>query len=229
MRVCKRREFGDAIGAEDKDSEQAQHHEDECGAEDGIDLSDDFVDGQQGRDEVVCQNDPDPDRMRNCRNHSEEDIGGTEKEYGTDDDHKNDAKHADEVPHAVSEVSTGNFGEAQAVVSEDHDSGQKIVHGAHEYSAESNPEEGDGPECGTEDRAEDRAGAGNIEQLDQEYLPTGHRDVIDSVVESFAGDGVAGIDLSEPFEPASVCEIGDDECCKTNEKSYHGSENFLRK
>ena len=71
------------------------------------------------------------------------------------------------------------------------------------------------------DCSEDRARTGDVQELDQEDSPAGHRDVIDSVIEFFGGYGICGIYFSEAFEPSSVGEVGDDQRGETKEKSDH--------
>src|SRR5699024_6164926 len=56
-------QLGDLVGGVGHDAKTHTHgHDDEADAEDGVDLADDLVDGQEGGDGVVGQDEPQPER-----------------------------------------------------------------------------------------------------------------------------------------------------------------------
>ena len=56
-------DLGDGVGGVGEDAkDNADGHDDQADAEHGVDLTDDGVDGDEGRDEVVDQNDDQPEQ-----------------------------------------------------------------------------------------------------------------------------------------------------------------------
>ena len=95
------------------------------------------------------------------------------------------------------------------------------MHGTHEDAAKGYPEEGYGAVTGAEDSTEDRACAGYVEQLNKECTPTGHRHIINTVVEFCAWHFGFWVDVADLFEILAVSEVCGNEQDKTTEESGH--------
>ena len=92
---------------------------------------------------------------------------------------------------------------------------------AAEDRSENDPEEDDGAEDRAHEGAEDRAGAGDVEKLDQKRFPGGHGDAVDTVVD---GDGrrLPVVRAENLFNDAAVGQEADQKNGKGNKERDHG-------
>ena len=188
-------QLGDLVGGVGHDAKAHTHgHDDEADAEDGVDLADDLVDGQEGGDEVVGQDDPQPElgvgddaAEAAVLEQGDDQAGGADRKDGAHHDQQHDAEHAHDVLHPVAEVDAAHLRDGRAVIPLRQHAGEIVVDAAGEDGAEGDPQEHHRPPQRALHGAEDGAQACNVQQLDQEQFPLRHHDVVDTVVDADRG------------------------------------------
>ena len=185
-------DLGDGVGGVGEDAKDDAHrHDDQADAEDRVDLADDGVDGNKGCDEVIDQNEDQPEQGRGqytgqaavlAQGHDQ--TGRADRKHGTDHDQQHDREHTHDVLHHGAEVLAGDLCNGAAVVALTHHTGEVVVDAACKDGAEGDPQEHHrAPQCALH-RTEDRAKARDVQQLDEEQLPLGHHDVVHAVVDA---------------------------------------------
>ena len=167
--------------------EHTGSHEHQQRAEERINTADDFVDGQQSRDDVVHEDDANPGQrqivvQRIAFHHrfsaasqylfgeAGEETGGTGDENDTDQHQQDEGDKVDDVLHRRADIapSHGRYG-SPAIADGDH-AAEVIMHGAGKNAADNDPQHGDRAIKRAEDGSENRPGTGDIEYLNQPYL-----------------------------------------------------------
>ena len=108
-------------------------------------------------------------------------------------------------------------------MAERDDPGDEIVRRPHEDTSEGDPQKCHGSVGGAEHRAEDRAEARNVQQLNQKDAPTRQGHVVHTVVEPAAGCLGLRIDSDKPFQITSIGKIGCHQQRKAHQKSSHNT------
>ena len=211
----------DLILSEYDHPQQPQSHEYEGRTEQRVDLADDLVDGQQRRHEVVYDDDCDPPPVRHGGDHLTQNTRGRAQEHHSHQYEQQHREYAHKLPRTAAQIAADDLGDAQAVVADEYDARDEVVHGAHEYSAEGYPEEGHGTEAGAHDGAEDGAYAGDVEQLYEERTPQRHGNIVHAVAEAFGGHLGRRVYAADPLQIAAIGEICRHKEGQTDEKSYH--------
>ena len=171
-------DLGDHIALGEDADGHAHSHDDQADAEDGIDLADDLIDGQEGGDEVVDQDQHQPEQLagedagavavgeqqldQTCRAHGE---------HGAHHDQQDHAEHAHHVLHGAAQIDAGNLRDGSALVALAEHAGEVIVDSACENGAEGDPQEHHGAPQSTAQCTEDGAQACDVQQLDHKQLP----------------------------------------------------------
>ena len=185
-------QLGDDVVGVGHDAEADAHrHDDQADAEDGVNFADDLVDGQEGGDEVVGQNDPQPELGAGDNageaavlEQGDDQAGGTDCKDGADHDQQHDAEYAHDVLHAVAEVDAADLRDGSAVVTLGQHTREIVVDAAGEDGAEGDPQEHHRPPQSALHGAEDGAQTCNVQQLNQEQFPLRHHDVVNAVVDA---------------------------------------------
>src|SRR5699024_12223612 len=112
-------------------------HDDEADAKDGVDLADDRVDGQEGGDEVVGQDDPQPElgvgdnaAEAAVLEQGDDQAGGADGKDGAHHDQQHHAEHAHDVLHAVAKVDAAHLRDGRAVIALGQHAGKIVMHAA---------------------------------------------------------------------------------------------------
>ena len=179
-----------ALG-EDSDG-YAEGHDNQADAEDRIHLADDLVHGHKGGDEVVNQNQHQPEHLvgqdaAGVLAQELEQARRAHGEHGAHHDQQHHAEHTHDVFHAAAQVNARDLGDGRAVIPLGQHAREVVVNAAGENGAEGNPQKHAGPPQRTGQRAENGTQARDVQQLDQKQLPLGHDDVVDSVVDADGG------------------------------------------
>ena len=85
-------------------------------------------------------------------------------------------------PNNSWQIFADNLRKAGPIMVEAHHSCYEIVHRAHENASEGNPQKSYRPVSCSQDSSEDRPQASNVQKLDQEGLPSRHRDIVHPVI-----------------------------------------------
>ena len=213
--------FGHVPAADDDAGCYAYRHDDEADAEYGIYLADDLIDRQQSCEEVVDEYYDEPEiRVERVGRELGQEHGRAGHEHRTYEHEQHDGEDAHDRLHLVAEVHADDFGDAGTVVAQGDHAGQVVVHGAGENSTDDDPEEYDRAPQSAGDSAEYRAEAGDVQQLDHEYLPRGQRYVVDAV---FVGDGRGRLvgRLEYGFNKFAVDHKPDDQYEQADKKCNH--------
>ena len=221
------------VPVEQQYEEDPERHEQQGKAENRIDPADDLVDRQQRRRNIIKKNHPQHDQQQpretvEGRNVQRRDIqsvgdqrGGLRKENCSHKDHQPCGKQAHDDFHAGAQIASHQFGEARAILTQRNDAGDEVVHGTHEDPAQRDPQESHGTVCRAENRTEDRAQTGDIEQLDEKNPPAWKRNVIHAVIKAVAGRCRRRVDADQPLQITAIGKIGRDEQRQTYQKSDH--------
>ena len=185
-------QFRDGVSGVGEDTEDNAHsHDDQADAEHGVDLTDDGVNGNESRDEVVDQNDDQPEQGGGehaahatvlAQGHDQ--AGRADCEHGTDHDQQHHGEHTHDVLHHGSQILTGNLSDGSALIALAHHTGEVIVDATCKDGTKGDPQEHHGAPQSTLQCTEDGAEARNVQQLDEEQLPLGHHDVVNAIVDA---------------------------------------------
>ena len=214
----------------DKDAdEHADGGEQQDAAEDGVNLADDGINGEHGRDEVIQEDRAVDDPCGNVVGLAgeAEELGGGNVAGGVDKHGPHQQQHdaneyVVELVNALGGVAADHFRHLSAAVTQADHAGEVVVHGAADDVADGNGQKSDGPEQNALDRPDDGAGAGNVQEVDQTVFPAAHGNIVHAVFFGIGG-GLAIIRTEHLFAEASVqCSAADQDdqadnkCCHKN-------------
>ena len=208
--------------------EQANHegygHEYERNCEQRVDLADDLVDRKHRGDHIIeeYQDHPREDGQgSSAPEYAAEDDRRTVHENSADEDQEQEGKYEHDVLRDIAEVASDQDRQSASVIPERQHSGKVVVDGTGEDAPENDPQVCRRAELGSHDGPEDRTRTRDVEELDHEYSPGRHRDVIDSVR---MGDRRGGAVLVRPensFNDFSVEEVPYQKGQKADDKGNH--------
>ncbi len=165
-------------------------HDDQADTEYRVDLTDDLVDGNERRDEVVAEDDGQPDRRLSERagdtflgEQLHDQACRADCEDGTNHDQQNDREDTHDGLHDRAKVDADDLGDRSAVVALGEHACKVVMHRTCKDGSESDPQENDRAPLSTLHGAEDRAKACDVQQLDHEELPGGKNDIVNTVVD----------------------------------------------
>ena len=218
-------DLGDLVALGEDTQAYADGHDDQADAEDGVDLADQLVDGQEGGDEVVDQDQDQPEHLaaQNAGGIGAQQLqqaSGANSKHGADHDQQNHGEHTHYVLHGLAQVDAGDFGDGDAVIPLGQHTGEIVVDAAGKDGAEGDPQEHDGPPQGTAQGAEDGAEARDVKQLDHEQLPLGQDHVVHAVVDAHGG-GFTVVRAEGIFYDFAVEEVTRDQDCQAEQKANH--------
>jgi hypothetical protein len=206
---------------EQQNTRNTDGHDDQADTEDGVDLADDLVDGNEGGDEVVDDDDPQPEgSVQLLGGQQSQQTGGTLGEHDADHDQQDDGEHAHDLQHDLAQISTGNLGNAGALVPHGQHTAHIVVDAAGEDGTEDDPQIDDRSKQSTVQSAEDGAETGDVQQLNQEDLPTLHRDEVNAVVER-DGRRLPVVRAKDLVYALAVEDVADDQSCNAENESKH--------
>lgn len=116
------------IGIDYDSCADAHCHDDQTYAKDRVNLTDDFVDGQEGRHQIIQQDHHQPEGGIQClgRQHADQ-RSGTKGEVGTHQNQQDDREDSHDDRHDLAHVDSNDFGNGCAIVALAHHTGQKIM------------------------------------------------------------------------------------------------------
>ena len=208
-------------------------HGDQAEAEDRIDTADDRVDGNEGRDEVVDQDDGKPygggseraaDTLLGKK--LDQQACGTYCENGTDHDQKNNCKYTHDGLHCRAKVDADDLGNGSAVVTLGKHTCEIVVNSTCENGTKGDPKENDRSPQRALHGTEDRAQAGDVQQLYQEQLPLRKHHEVDAVVDRHCR-GLTVIRREGIINDLAVCEVSAQDDSKTENKANHNNLLFI--
>ena len=203
------RDLRDRIAARYDPAEDTRRHDDQHRAEHRVELADDLVYGQQRGQHIVNEDDNDPEaRAQHIRRQPRQQRrGGGDKDRAgqQQEQHGEDAHHP---PGAFSEIDAAELRDGGAVMALGDHAGHIVVYAAAQHRAENDPQEHHRAEAGAHERAEDRAGAGDVQKLHQEGLPGGHGEKI-HVVAAGVGRGLPVVGGERFFHDPAIDKIAE--------------------
>ena len=218
-------DLGDLVALGEDTQAHANGHDDQADAEDGVDLADQLVDGQEGGDEVVDQDQDQPEHLaaQNAGGIGAQQLqqtGGADCEDGTDHNQQHHGEHTHYVLHGLAQVDAGDLGDGDAVIPLGQHTGEIVVDAAGKDRTEGDPQEYDrSPQC-TLHGSEDRAQTSDIKKLDQKEFPLGHDYVVDTIVDSDCRC-LSVIRAENVIYEVAVNKVTSDQKCQTDEKTNH--------
>ena len=185
-------DLGDGVGGVGEDTKDNAHsHDDQADAEQGVDLTDDGINGDKGCDEVVHQNDDQPEQSGGQQTghtavlaQGNDQACGADCEHGTDHDQQHHREHTHDVLHHGAQITAGDLSDGSAVVALAHHAGEVVMYAAGKDGAEGDPQEHHGTPQSTLQCTKDGAQTCNVQQLDEEQLPLGHHNVVNAIVDA---------------------------------------------
>ena len=195
----------------DQRAEHGERPDEEDGPEEGIDGADDFVDREEGGDNIVKEDDAneDPEPGEVWRGRGGEAGGEVGGDIDEDGDHQQEQDHEEDgvglgVPPA--EGALGEGGEVGTLGAHAHEAGDAVVHRAAEDAPHGNDPEALPTEFDADDDADDGAHAGDVEQLDEHVLPHRQGHIVNAVGLGVAGRGPV-VGAQQSLNEASVGEV----------------------
>ncbi len=196
----------EAFAGDNQTDDKADRHEDQQGAEDGVEAADDLVDGDYGREDVVGKNRHDP----------VDQIGGGEvgeqprraqHEHHADQHQQHHGEQVHEVFGGIAQMLTDDGRYRGTSGAHRQHAGEVVVNRTGEDAAEDDPEHGDRAIEGTQNGAEDGADAGDVEQLNQIDFLVRHGDIVHPVSHGDGGGFQLGFRAEYPFDEFAVYEV----------------------
>ncbi len=216
-------QLGDGQAAGHHHGEDAHRHKDQGKAKNRVHLPDQFVDRQNGGEDVVDKHHPHPQRHASGETgHLGQDPGRAHNEHRPHHHHQNNGEAPHKLLHARAQVAAGDLGDALPLVLDGEHARKIVVHAAREDGAQHNPQKSHRPPHGACHRPEDRAQSGDVKELDEKDLPPGHDHVIHAIGHG-KGRGLAGIVHPEhPFHHPGIKNVAQDESKNRKKKGDHG-------
>ena len=192
MEVCEvAPNFGDGVALGEDAERNTERHNDQADAKHGVDLADDLIDGEEGRNEVIDQNQDQPEHLAGedafaaaLGAEQLDEAGGADRKHGADHHEQHHAEYAHDVLHRAAEVDAGDLGDGSAFVALTHHTGEIVVDRTGKDGAEGDPQEHHGTPQSTLQSTKDGAQTCNVQQLDEEQLPLGHHNVVNAIVDA---------------------------------------------
>ena len=202
-------ELRDRRPFDQQSQEQGNGHEQQGCGEDGIEFADDLVDGHEGGDQVVDENDAHPDHECGIRAAGEvtQDDGRAVDEYGADKHQQQDREEQHHRAGPFAKVEADDLRQSGTSVANGQHPGEIVVDGPGENAAEYDPQIGGGTEFGSHDGSEDGPRSRDIEELDHKDPPAWHLDIVDAVRLFDGGRRLGGIRPENLFCKFSVKQI----------------------
>ena len=148
----------------------AEGHDNEADAEEGIETGNDFIHRKKGGQEIVEENDKEPGEYLPAGKFGKE-HGRAGHEYGSDQNQKDDGEETHNGEHGMTHMAAYDFGNTVAVFPDGHHAGEIVMDAAGKNGAQHDPEiYGGAPESAAQS-TEDGAQACNVQELDEENLP----------------------------------------------------------
>ena len=226
-------DLGDLIALGEDTQSHAERHNDQADTEQGVNLTDDLVDGQERCDEVVDQDQDQPEQLAGHNagaaavgEQQLDEAGGADSEHGADHHEQHHAEHAHDVLHCAAEVDTGDLGDGSAFVTLAHHTGEIVVNRTGKNRTKGDPQEHDGTPQSTLQGTEDGAEARDVQKLDHKQLPLRQNHIVHAIVDldsrRFTVVRAEGL-----FDDATVNEVAADQQCEADQKAKHFSPPIL--
>ena len=216
-------EFGVGVDAHD----DTNGHDDQADAEQRINLADDLINGNEGSDEVIDENQHQPEQgggqeagRTEVLAQGDDQAGRAHRKDGAHHDQQHHREHTHDVLHGVAQIFAGHFGDGAALVAFADHTGEVVMNAAGKDGAEGDPQEHDGSPQSTLHGAEDRSQASNVQQLDQEQLPLGHHDIVNTVIDAHGGS-FAIVRAKGVVHHFTVGKVADHQNGEADNKTYH--------
>ena len=204
-------------------------HDDQADTEQGVNLTDDLIDGNESRDEVVDKNDNQPEQGRGddalvaaVLEQGDNQTGRANRKDRTDHNEQHHAEHAHDVLHRAAQIDTGDLGDGSAFVTLAHHTGEIVVDRTGKNRTEGDPQENHRAPQSAAQSAEDRAETRDVQKLDHKQLPLRQNHVVHAIVDldsrRFTVVRAEGL-----FDDATVNEVAADQQCEADQKAKHFS------
>ena len=236
---------GDAF--KKKTEKHARRHEHQQRTEKRINTADNLVNGQDGGNDVIHENDANPDQHQSIAadparcgfgyradgsthacgtsGAAESLLGQTGKqirrrthEHDADQYEQNQGEDVNQMLDRHAQIAPGHRGNGSAVIADGDHPAAVIMHRTGKNTADHNPQHRDRPVQRAENRAENRAGTGDIEELDQPDFDFGHRHIIHAIGTGMCGGKTLWLDAKDFFNKCAINEIPADQQGDTEQK-----------
>ena len=164
---------------------QRSRHEEQREGEERIYLADNLVDRQQRGDDVVDEDDDNPEHLaaqeRTRMADAIENDGRTIHEYRTHHHQQQHGEHQHHLLGSAAQILAHQLRQARTLVADAQHAAHIIVHGTRKDASEDDPEIGHGAIPRTHDGTKDWSSARYVEELNHKDLPTWQHHEVDSV------------------------------------------------
>lgn len=211
----------DGISLGEQGDNEPQRHKDEQNTYNGVKPADDTIEGDDGSDEIVGENEYAPGQCRSGREKIGKKVGeetgqqcGRGKNKGCAyHDHKQNGEAFHEDTRPGTKVAAYDFGVADAVFTDGNHACDIIMYRAGENGTEDDPQQCDRPVQGPENGAEHRTEACDIDHLAHVEFPRRHGGEVHSVPFRHNGSGTGAVGSEHAFHKGSVQRITCQEQC----------------
>ena len=172
---------------------QCHSHEQHGKGEDGIELADNLVDGQHRGDDIIAEDDENPqgggapDGMQY--------LGRTIHKHDAHHDQQEDGENQHHLLRGIAQIFAYQFGQSGTLVAQGEHTAQVVVGGSGEDTAEHNPQISNRAELSSHDGTKNRTSSSDVQKLNHKNLPTGKNEKINSVGHGYCrGRTIVGLD-----------------------------------
>ena len=211
-------QFGQNWHLHEQHHHQSHSHKQQREREYGVYLADNLVDRQHRCHDVVGEDNAHPHHLRTA--HVSQYLSRTVHEYRSDHNKQEYGKHQQHLGSGTSEILAYKRRQVATTVAQRKHAREVVVNGSCKDASEYNPQIGNGSELGAHDSSEDRTSARNVQKLNHEHLPVGHRHVVNAVGFGYSRGGAVVGSEYVLYETAIDC-VAQYEGYETNYKCYH--------
>ena len=198
----------DGIAFDYQGDHQAYSHEQQGKSENRIDFSDNLVDGQQGRQDIIDEDGPNPEpEIEGGGCQAGEDTGGARNKNDSHKHQQHYREHPHQLPCRIPQIDADDFGYAQPVVPHREHAREIVVHRPRKHGSKNDPHERDGPPQRSGNGTEDGTQTGNIQELNKENAPPGHRNEVDPVTHGYGRGRPPGVGFHQPFQVSGIKNV----------------------
>ena len=204
---------------------QPHCHDEHSQSEEGIDAADECTHRQQSGQYIIeedeCRPEEDSAASAPTRRHVAEQIGRCGHKHSRHQHQKHHGEHAHEEPDARPQFIAHKLGNGYTTLAQADHPAHVVMCSTRKDTAKHYPQVGCRTKQNAHDGTEDGASAGNVEKLDEEHFPSGHGDIIHSILLGKTGCGPVWLHSEHSLHHCTVEHISKHKGNKRNTKRNH--------
>ena len=158
---------------------QGTRHKQQRESEQRIHLTDDLIDRQHRRDDIIAENDNHP--HDGLTTHAMQDLGRRIHKHRTYHHQQQYGEHEHHALGGLAQIAADELRQSGSPMTHREHTRQIVVRGAGKDTAEDDPQISHRTELRTHDGTEDRTSTGNVQELNHEDFPRRENNVIETI------------------------------------------------